>query len=124
MINPLVLSRQPCITPGAGHTLGKGFGGSGGGGGGVEGGPGLKSGGVVNGWETVLSKRAQPGTNATTAQTTATADRGTRIRMSPGYGLGGGVRQRAPPPVIGESVRRARQIRSIARSNTYPGVCD
>jgi hypothetical protein len=36
MMRPLVLSRQPCITPGAGHCLGKGVGGSGGGGGGVE----------------------------------------------------------------------------------------
>src|ERR1700761_2112424 len=41
---PLVLSRQPCITPGAGHCLGNGLSGSGGGGGGGElrrgGGPG------------------------------------------------------------------------------------
>src|ERR1700748_1009981 len=36
MMRPLVLSRQPCITPGAGHALGNGVGGSGGGGGGVE----------------------------------------------------------------------------------------
>ena len=35
MISPLVLSRQPCITPGAGHAFGNGLGGSGGGGGGV-----------------------------------------------------------------------------------------
>jgi hypothetical protein len=49
MIRPLVLSRQPCITPGAGHALGNGVGGSGGGGGGVELGCGLSSGLVVNG---------------------------------------------------------------------------
>ncbi|CFE49419.1 Uncharacterised protein [Mycobacterium tuberculosis] len=49
MIKPLVLSRQPCITPGAGHSLGKGTGGSGGGGGGVELGWGRSSGSVVNG---------------------------------------------------------------------------
>ena len=36
MISPLVLSRQPCMTPGAGHSLGNGLGGSGGGGGGVD----------------------------------------------------------------------------------------
>src|SRR6201988_4665071 len=39
MIRPLVLSRQPCITPGAGHALGNGVGGSGGGGGGGDAGP-------------------------------------------------------------------------------------
>ena len=49
MIKPLVLSRQPCITPGAGHSLGNGLGGSGGGGGGVDDGPGDISGSVVNG---------------------------------------------------------------------------
>ncbi len=49
MMRPLVLSRQPCITPGAGHALGNGVGGSGGGGGGVELGWGLSSGLVVNG---------------------------------------------------------------------------
>src|ERR1700739_133571 len=51
MMRPLVLSRQPCITPGAGHALGKGVGGSGGGGGGVELGWGLSSGVVVNCWD-------------------------------------------------------------------------
>src|ERR1700761_2674803 len=35
MSSPLVLSRQPCITPGAGHCLGNGLSGSGGGGGAV-----------------------------------------------------------------------------------------
>src|SRR5262245_43281120 len=49
MISPLVLSRQPCMTPGAGHSLGKGLGGSGGGGGGDDEGPGASSGSVVNG---------------------------------------------------------------------------
>ena len=42
MISPLVLSRQPCITPGAGHALGNGLGGSGGGGGGVDDGRGFE----------------------------------------------------------------------------------
>ena len=51
MISPLVLSRQPCITPGAGHSFGNGFGGRGGGGGGVELGPGRSSGSSVNGWD-------------------------------------------------------------------------
>src|SRR5689334_21478058 len=60
MINPLVLSRQPCITPGAGHTLGNGFAGSGGGGGGLDVGPGRSSGSVVNGCDCVSSKRAHP----------------------------------------------------------------
>src|ERR1700754_1113088 len=51
MIRPLVLSKQPCMTPGAGHSLGNGLAGSGGGGGGVDDGPGLSSGSVVNGWD-------------------------------------------------------------------------
>src|SRR6187431_1997046 len=55
--SPLVLSRQPCITPGAGHSLGNGFGGSGGGGGGDELGPGRNSGSVVNGCDWALSNR-------------------------------------------------------------------
>ena len=37
MMSPLVDSRQPCITPGAGQTLGNGLAGKGGGGGGVDG---------------------------------------------------------------------------------------
>src|ERR1700720_1554253 len=49
MSRPLVLSRQPCITPGAGHFLGNGLSGSGGGGGGVELGGGGRSGSVVEG---------------------------------------------------------------------------
>ncbi|GAB3232727.1 hypothetical protein GCM10027535_41030 [Mycolicibacterium hippocampi] len=60
MIRPLVLSRQPCITPGAGHSLGKGLAGSGGGGGGVDVGPGASCGGVVNGWDCAESNLAQP----------------------------------------------------------------
>ena len=44
MIRPLVLSRQPCMTPGAGHSFGNGLGGSGGGGGGDETGPRLQLG--------------------------------------------------------------------------------
>src|SRR4051794_41837576 len=51
MISPLVLSRQPCMTPGAGQAFGNGLGGSGGGGGGGEGGPrfGFRSGGEGRG---------------------------------------------------------------------------
>src|SRR5690349_22433079 len=60
MISPLVLSRQPCITPGAGQTFGNGLGGSGGGGGGVDDGPGLSSGAVVNGCDWAPSNRAHP----------------------------------------------------------------
>src|ERR1700753_3109575 len=51
MSSPLVLSRQPCITPGAGHSLGNGLSGSGGGGGGDELGGGCRSGLVVKGWD-------------------------------------------------------------------------
>src|ERR1700742_5262931 len=60
MISPLVLSRQPCMTPGAGHSFGNGLGGRGGGGGGVDGGPGASSGSVVNGCDCALSNRAHP----------------------------------------------------------------
>src|SRR3984885_5900737 len=50
MSRPLVLSRQPCITPGAGHSFGNGFSGrGGGGGGGDELGGACRSGLVVNG---------------------------------------------------------------------------
>src|SRR6476646_9719285 len=52
MMRPLVLSRQPCMTPGAGHSLGNGVGGRGGGGGGVDDGGGVRSGSVVNGCDT------------------------------------------------------------------------
>src|SRR6185503_3419334 len=60
MISPLVLSRQPCMTPGAGHSLGNGLAGSGGGGGGVEVGPGASWGSVVKGCDCAESNRAQP----------------------------------------------------------------
>src|SRR5262249_59351045 len=49
MMSPLVLSRQPCITPGAGHCFGNGVGGHGGGRGGGELGWGRNSGVVVEG---------------------------------------------------------------------------
>src|ERR1700721_4524301 len=49
MSRPLVLSRQPCIVPGAGHFLGNGLSGKGGGGGGDELAGGWRSGWVGNG---------------------------------------------------------------------------
>ncbi|BBY56879.1 hypothetical protein MSAR_00150 [Mycolicibacterium sarraceniae] len=73
MISPLVLSRHPCITPGAGQALGNGLGGSGGGGGG-ELGPGPRSGAVVKGCEMSLLNLAQPAdVAATTVVATNTA---------------------------------------------------
>ena len=69
MISPLVLSRQPCMTPGAGHSLGNGFAGSGGGGGGVDDGPGRISGSVVNGCDWASSNRAQPDPTSNAAHT-------------------------------------------------------
>ena len=75
MISPLVLSRQPCITPGAGHSFGNGLGGNGGGGGGVELGPGRSSGSVVNGCDWALSNRAQPDTASNAAHDNATTPR-------------------------------------------------
>src|ERR1700736_3991409 len=67
MINPLVLSRQPCITPGAGHCFGNGLSGNGGGGGGVELGGGANLGSVVNGADAESSNLAQPVATSTTA---------------------------------------------------------
>src|SRR6478735_176364 len=83
MISPLVLSRQPCMTPGAGHSLGKGFGGSGGGGGGVELGPGCSSGCVVNGCDWALSNRAHPDTASNVAHANATTHRKGRRSLMP-----------------------------------------
>src|SRR4051812_49874122 len=60
MISPLVLSRQPCMTPGAGQAFGNGLGGSGGGGGGDDDGPRLRFGSVVDGCDCAWSKRAPP----------------------------------------------------------------
>src|SRR6185437_13970247 len=60
MIRPLVLSRQPCITPGAGQAFGNGVAGSGGGTGGGELGCGLSAGLVVNGWDWASLNRAHP----------------------------------------------------------------
>src|SRR6202790_5565872 len=71
MIRPLVLSRQPCITPGAGHCFGNGTAGSGGGGGGVELGWGLSSGAVVKGCDWASLNRAQPVDTSIAAQSAA-----------------------------------------------------
>src|ERR1700694_1275730 len=78
MIKPLVLSRQPCMTPGAGHCLGNGLGGNGGGGGGDDDGPGASSGFVVNGWDWAASKRAHPATTSDAAPI-----RGNALRNGP-----------------------------------------
>src|SRR6201996_3893994 len=75
MIRPLVLSRQPCITPGAGQALGNGVGGNGGGGGGVELGCGLSSGAVVNGCDWASLTRAQPPDASTTTHSAASPRR-------------------------------------------------
>ncbi len=82
MISPLVLSRQPCMTPGAGQAFGNGLGGSGGGGGGEDDGPGLSSGSVVNGCDCASSKRAHPDTTSNAAHSrTITPRMGRRCLM-------------------------------------------
>src|SRR6516164_9730473 len=82
MIRPPVLSRQPCITPGAGQAFGNGVGGSGGGGGGVELGWGLSSGLVVKGCDWASLNRAHPLATSTTALSAASPHRtDRRIRM-------------------------------------------
>src|SRR3954469_19136277 len=92
MISPLVLSRQPCMTPGAGHSFGNGFGGRGGGGGGVELGASCISGCVVNGCDWALSNRAHPDTASNVAHDNATTHRSgprslmpARLRIVPRY---------------------------------------
>src|SRR3954468_13875773 len=75
MIRPLVLSRQPCMTPGAGQALGNGLGGSGGGGGGVDDGPGASSGSVVNGCDWAESNRAHPEPTSNAAHSRASTPR-------------------------------------------------
>src|SRR5258707_7709945 len=60
MSRPLVLSRQPCITPGAGHSLGNGLSGSGGGGGGDQPGGGRPSGPVGDGLPPKIFELGQP----------------------------------------------------------------
>src|SRR5258707_6637548 len=71
MIRPLVLSRQPCMTPGAGQTFGNGVGGSGGGGGGAVLGGGFSSRLGVDGWGRAAVNRAQPLATSTSAHTRA-----------------------------------------------------
>ena len=71
MSRPLVLSRQPCITPGAGHSLGNGLSGNGGGGGGVELGGGWRSGSVVNGCDAESLNCAQPAKTSSVEQSAA-----------------------------------------------------
>src|ERR1700739_3500969 len=82
MIKPLVLSRQPCITPGAGHSFGNGLSGSGGGGAGVELGGGAYLGSVVNGADAASLNRAQPVASSRAASSADSATRvGSRVRM-------------------------------------------
>src|ERR1700722_18772749 len=68
MSRPLVLSRQPCIVPGAGHFLGNGLSGKGGGGGGEELAGGWGSGSVVNGCDAASLNCAQPATTSNVEQ--------------------------------------------------------
>src|ERR1700684_1848335 len=75
MSRPLVLSRQPCITPGAGHSFGNGLSGSGGGGGGVELGGACGPGSVVNGCACASLTGAQPAKPSTAEQTTTSRRR-------------------------------------------------
>jgi hypothetical protein len=106
MIRPLVLSRQPCITPGAGHSFGNGFGGSGGGGGGDVVGPGASSGSVVNGCDCASSNRAQPDPTSNAAHTTASTPRiGRRILMRARLRI---VRPNAPRTCAHAAVQRPR----------------
>src|ERR1700758_3922999 len=75
MSRPLVLSRQPCITPGAGHCLGNGLSGNGGGGGGVELAGGWRPGSVVNGCDAASLNCAQPAKTSSVEQSAVSARR-------------------------------------------------
>src|SRR5581483_11620632 len=82
MISPLVLSRHPCITPGAGQALGNGLSGSGGGGGGVDVEGAASLGFSVNGAEAASLNRAQPVTTSASAHSVDSTTRtGPRVRM-------------------------------------------
>src|SRR6478672_7865108 len=83
MIRPLVLSRQPCMTPGAGHCLGNGLGGNGGGGGGVDDGPACNLGWVVNGCDWASLNRAHPDSTSTAVHDSATTPRTGPRRFMP-----------------------------------------
>jgi hypothetical protein len=70
------------MTPGAGHCLGNGLGGSGGGGGGVDVEPASTWGAVVKGSDWALLKRAHPvRTSGTVHNATSTLRIGPRSRM-------------------------------------------
>src|SRR3954468_18205046 len=98
MISPLVLSRQPCMTPGAGQAFGNGLGGSGGGGGGDDDGPGLSSGSVVNGCDCAWSKRAHPDPTSNAAHSrTNTPRMGRRCLMQARLRIVGQCAPRSPP---------------------------
>src|SRR5262245_21755283 len=106
MISPLVLSRQPCMTPGAGQAFGNGLGGSGGGGGGDDDGPGLSSGSVVNGCDCASSKRAQPDIASNAAHSrTITPRMGRRCLMQARLRI---VRPSAPRPPRGAPDKTSR----------------
>jgi hypothetical protein len=89
-----VLSRQPCITPGAGHCLGNGLSGNGGGGGGVELAGGWRSGSVVNGCDAASLNSAQPANTSSVEHSAASPRRADHHDcMQPDYGyLGAGAR--------------------------------
>src|SRR6516164_6086016 len=120
MIRPLVLSRQPCITPGAGHALGNGVGGSGGGGGGVELGWGLSSGLVVKGCDWASLNRAHPLATSTTALSAASPHRtDRRNRMTDR------LRTRQAPPPQAPACFAPRSGRSApARGSPFLGACE
>src|SRR5215207_3423300 len=118
MISPLVLSRQPCMTPGAGQAFGKGLGGSGGGGGGVDDGPGLSSGSVVNGCDWASSKRAHPDPTSNAAHSrTITPRMGRRCLMQARLRIVRQCAPRSPPrrggPGLANSAAKAPRQSSI-----------
>ena len=80
MIRPLVLARQPCMTPVALHSFGNGVAGSGGGGSGLVGGGGVIAGSVVNGWDWASSNRAHPEPTSNAAHS-STASRSDMLRV-------------------------------------------
>src|SRR5690606_3782218 len=95
----LVLSRQPCITPGAGHSFRGGLAGSGGGGVVVVG-LGCSSASVVNGCDCALSKRAHPEATSSAVHNSASMLRTGR----PGFMQARLRSARRAPPLLADQV--------------------
>src|SRR5579884_1827865 len=118
MIRPLVLSRQPCITPGAGHAFGNGLSGSGGGGGGVDVDGATSFGFSVNGADAASLNRAHPVVTSASAHSVESPARAARRPRMPARLRT--LRRRSPrrhpvAPAATGSMSRLREERRAGR---------